>query len=101
MIYILHFSRPLFHARHYIGYTGFDDLEIRMKRHLSGRGAKIMKAAVEAGITFEIAAILPGDRTEERRLHRLNNTAKICPLCRYLAKEKAELDAIASSQPAQ
>jgi len=94
VIYILHFSRPLFHAQHYIGYTGAADMEERMQRHRSGRGAKIMKAVFEAGIDVEIAAILPGDRTEERRLHRQGNTKRICPLCRFLAKEKEELNTL-------
>lgn len=89
MIYILHFSRPFHHAQHYIGYTGKDDAEDRLKRHREGRGARLLAAVAQAGITWEITAVLPGDRTEERRLHRLNNTRKLCPLCQYLTREKA------------
>lgn len=87
MIYILHFDPPLHRARHYMGYTGFEDAEERLKRHLSGRGARIVAAAVAAGCKVEVTAVLPGDRNEERRLKRMGNTRRLCPLCRYLDRE--------------
>lgn len=74
MIYLLHFSRSYRHARHYLGFT--NDLEARLAAHRAGRGSPLVAAAVRAGIDFELAAIWPGDRTEERRLHRYRNSPK-------------------------
>ncbi|MBU6231704.1 endonuclease [Patescibacteria group bacterium] len=102
MIYILHFNTPYKHATHYIGYTAsVDSLETRIGHHLDGRGARLMNAVARAGITFELAAIFPGDRTLERKLHKQSAASpsrgiySICPLCRYLAREKAELSKLA------
>lgn len=52
-VYLLHFERPFKHARHYMGYA--DNLERRLVEHSTGRGARLMKAVVEAGIDFVIA----------------------------------------------
>ena len=81
VIYLLHFQRSYHHARHYLGYT--DDLEARLASHRAGRGSPLVAAAVGDGIEFELAATWPGDRTEERRLHRYcNSPRRLCPICR-------------------
>ena len=38
MIYLIHFDRPLHHARHYLGYCADGTLEVRLIRHRAGRG---------------------------------------------------------------
>ena len=81
LIYLLHFDRSYRHARHYLGYT--EDLEARLAAHRAGRGSPLVAAAVRDGIGFQLAATWPGDRTEERRLHRYRNSPRrLCPICR-------------------
>jgi hypothetical protein len=93
VIYLLHFERSYKHARHYLGWT--TNLEERLERHRAGRGSPLIAAAVADGIQFELAATWPGDRHEERRLHRYKNSgARLCPICRE------ERRARRSAQPA-
>jgi len=81
VIYLLHFERSYHHARHYLGYT--DDLESRLAAHRAGRGSPLVAAAVRDGIDFDLAATWPGDRHQERRLHRYRNSPRrLCPICR-------------------
>ena len=81
VIYLLHFERSYHHARHYLGYT--DDLEARVAAHRAGHGSPLVAAAVRDGIEFCVAATWPGDRREERRLHRYRNSPRrLCPICR-------------------
>ena len=81
VIYLLHFERSDHHARHYLGYT--DDLESRLAAHRAGRGSPLVAAAVRDGIDFDLAATWPGDRHQERRLHRYRNSRRrLCPICR-------------------
>ena len=81
VIYLLHFERSFKHARHYLGWT--EDLDRRLAQHRAGRGSPLIAAAIADGITFELAATWPGDRTDERRLHRYKNSpGRLCPICR-------------------
>jgi hypothetical protein len=81
VIYLLHFERSYHHARHYLGYT--DDLEARVAAHRAGHGSPLVAAAVRDGIEFCVAATWPGDRHEERRMHRYRNSPRrLCPICR-------------------
>ncbi len=79
-IYLLHFERPLAHARHYIGYTA--DLPARLEEHRSGRGARLLEVVTEAGIGFSVARTWEGDRTLERRLKNRKESPRLCPVCR-------------------
>jgi predicted GIY-YIG superfamily endonuclease len=84
-VYLLHFDRPLAHARHYIGST--DDLERRLHEHEQGNGARLMAAVARAGIPWRLARtkswpqLLPGDRVWERRLKRYKKSRRLCPFC--------------------
>lgn len=80
MGYLLHFQRFYHHARHYLVYS--DDLDARVAAHRAGRGSPLVAAAVRDGIDFELAATWPGDRHEERGLHRYRNSPRrLCPIC--------------------
>jgi hypothetical protein len=84
LIYLLHFERSYYHARHYLGYT--DNLEARVAAHRAGHGSPLVAAAVRDDIEFCVAATWPGDRSEERRLHRYRNSPRpLCPICRGTA----------------
>jgi predicted GIY-YIG superfamily endonuclease len=47
-VYLLHFDRPLKHAKHYLGYA--NDLQARLEQHRSGNGARLIQVVQEAGI---------------------------------------------------
>jgi hypothetical protein len=88
-VYLIHLQRPYRHARHYLGWTL--DVERRLAVHRAGGGSPLLRAAVAAGISFEVARTWPGDRHLERRLHRYKNTpARLCPICRSKVTPPAE-----------
>ena len=88
-VYLLHFEKPLSHARHYIGFANGEGLEARIASHRAGTGAKIMAAVVEAGIDFEVVKTWtrdpktggPASRLTERDLKRQRNATRMCPIC--------------------
>lgn len=81
MIYLIHFDRPLAHAKHYMGST--TNLEERLECHRSGNGksARLMQVIHELKIPWRLARTWPGGRTKERRLKRLKNAPRLCPIC--------------------
>lgn len=90
-VYLLHFDKPLHHARHYVGYVEYD-LEQRIEHHLAGRGARLVAAVVAAGIDVQLARVWPGaNRTFERRLKRWHGSARFCPLCNPAVAGRATL----------
>lgn len=79
-VYLLHFTQPLAHARHYLGWT--DDLVGRLVKHGDGQGARITQVCVERGITWSLARTWDGaDRTFERHLKKSKMSPRLCPLC--------------------
>jgi hypothetical protein len=81
MIYLIHFDRPLHHARHYLGYCADGTLEVRLIRHRGGRGARLLAVLRELGIGWRVVRVLDGDRRFERRLKAAGST-RLCPVCR-------------------
>ena len=79
MVYLLHFDTPYKHARHYLGST--DNLDVRLKAHRNGTGARLVEVVVGAGITFTLARVWEGDRILERRLKNQHNAPRLCPIC--------------------
>jgi predicted GIY-YIG superfamily endonuclease len=85
VVYLVHLdqklgsSHPLGGARHYLGQT--QDLEQRLETHRAGLGARILAAAVERGISFDVVRTWDGGREVERRLKRQHNAPKMCPRC--------------------
>lgn len=85
MVYLLHFSKNLHHARHYIGFCEDrpENPKKRIERHKRGDGSKLVKAVVESGIKINIVRTWPGkDRHFERGLKRQKNSHRYCPVCR-------------------
>ena len=74
-IYILEFSRPLSHARYYVGWTQ-QPVSERVARHRNGQGAKITRAAVAAGITLKLIYTRTGTRDDERAIKNRKNTPR-------------------------
>lgn len=80
-VYLLHFSRPYFHARHYLGFTTRPDE--RLKEHFGGYGSPLVRAVVEAGIEIFVARTWEQVTwTFEKRGHRCHRTRRSCPICR-------------------
>ncbi len=85
MVYLICFSRPYYHARHYIGYCNDkeESLEQRIERHKRGDGAKLLRAVSHAGIDFEVVRVWPdGNRELERKLKSRKKAWRLCPHCR-------------------
>ena len=78
-VYLLHFDRPLKHARHYLGYA--EDLGARLERHRAGNGARLMEVIATAGITWRLARTWEGGRKLERQLKRRKEAPALCPIC--------------------
>jgi hypothetical protein len=79
-IYLLHFERAYYHARHYLGWTE-GEIEQRLDRHMIGTGARLISVVTEAGIGLEVAKLWAGTRALERRLKNRKNSPKLCPIC--------------------
>lgn len=89
MIYLIHFSEPLHHARHYIGYTeSAESLPTRLEAHRSGTGAKILKALNGYGIGYEVVKTWHGDRKLERKLKNRKKSSTLCPICQNKRNRK-------------
>jgi predicted GIY-YIG superfamily endonuclease len=79
-VYVLHFDPAYRHARHYVGWAA--DPDARIAAHLAGHGSPLVRAAVSAGASVRVAALIAGSRHLERRLKNWHKTGQFCPLCR-------------------
>jgi predicted GIY-YIG superfamily endonuclease len=79
-IYLLHFSEPYKHARHYLGFS--EDLTMRFDAHSKGQGARLMQVIIEAGLSFELARTWQGSHKDERRIKNRKEAPRLCPICR-------------------
>jgi len=80
-VYLLHFSRPYKHCRHYIGFTE-RPVDARFAQHLNGHGSALTAAAEARGITFEIARTWDNvDQSLEFILKSRGESRKLCPIC--------------------
>jgi hypothetical protein len=73
-------SHPRGAAGHYLGTT--IDLDRRLATHREGRGARMLAAANERGIAYDVVRTWPGGRDVERRIKRQRNAPRLCPACR-------------------
>lgn len=80
-VYLLHFSRPYGHCRHYIGFTE-RTIEKRTHEHLNGYGSALTNAAEEVGITFDVARTWEDvDQSVEFLLKSWADGPALCPIC--------------------
>ena len=91
-VYLFHFNAPMGNlanpraqAQHYLGFT--DDLDTRIAKHLAGRGAKIVAAALSKGLIFELYH-WPACLATEKLVKRTKKTALYCPACCAAAHRK-------------
>jgi predicted GIY-YIG superfamily endonuclease len=64
-------------AQHYLGMS--QDPARRLISHREGTGARMLAAAVERGIPFDIVRTWPGGRELERTMKSHHNARKWCP----------------------
>jgi predicted GIY-YIG superfamily endonuclease len=96
--YLLHFSEPYQHARHYSGTAA--DLQARLAEHEAGRGSRLLQVAKAAGITWTLARTWPGGRTRERQLKNQGGASRRCPECGVTPRSNpAERKDIGMKQP--
>ena len=84
-VYLFHFHQPLGNpenrramASHYVGFA--EDLTARLLKQLSGKGAKIVAAALERGISYDLYH-WPATLEVEKLIKARHNTAVYCPTC--------------------
>lgn len=80
IVYLIHFAKPLGHARHYIGTTRV--YQSRMRAHRAGRGAAILRACMVQGINWRVVRKWYGSRKLERQLKARKDSAALCPVCK-------------------
>ncbi len=89
-LYLLHFSRPYKHARHYLGST--QNLRQRLAEHATGRGANLIRIIQEAGISWSLARVWENaSRADEAKLKKHQHNARLCPLCNPTAARRGKL----------
>lgn len=83
MVYLIHFHKPLKHARHYLGFCATDDsLDKRLTDHLCGMGARLLEVLFEVGIEWSCVRVWYGaDRKFERKLKDAKHGGRFCPVC--------------------
>ncbi len=86
VVYLLHFSRPLAHAKHYLGSA--QNLDERLAEHQRGQGARLTQVVLELGISFECVRTWKGGRKEEREFKNWKKATALCPLCRQEVNAK-------------
>jgi hypothetical protein len=91
--YLLHFSQPYKHARHYQGWAASSgSLNSRLADHEEGNGARLLQVAKAAGITWTLARTWPGGRGRERQLKNQGGASRRCPECGVIPRTtRAEL----------
>src|SRR5262245_11224638 len=89
-VYLFHFTPRYKHAGHYTGYA--DDLPTRITEQLAGRGAHLVRIALQNGCTLHLAKIWQGkDRKFERKLKNRGSAARYCPICRGLVASAVDV----------
>lgn len=79
IIYLIHFSEPFRHARHYLGWT--TDLAERLWAHKIGRGSNLISHVNAAGIAWHVVRTYTGDRNLERRIKHSGGLGRCCNVC--------------------
>lgn len=82
MLYLIALERPLGNERHqarfYLGYCGEDRVLQRLEEHRAGKGAKMLRAANQRGIGYQIVMTWPGStRKLERKLKNHKNHKRL------------------------
>ena len=71
VLYLLHFSEPLHHARHYLGFTAGISAARRVSQHRAGRGGPLTRAARRSGIELYLAWQAEGEQRRRASVEAL------------------------------
>lgn len=78
-VYLLHFSKPVAHARHYLGFT----TRTPEQRLADGsKAARLVRVARGRGAEVTVARTWNGGRHLERHLKSRKDAPQLCPICR-------------------
>ena len=93
-VYIIHFDKSYYRARHYVGITSLSLMD-RLKKHINKGGSKLTAAAAKAGINFTIHEICQKNtrseaRQEEKRIKARHEGGLFCPLCHNEVKRRKQ-----------
>lgn len=82
IVYLIHLEKPVNPdrpAQHYLGWT--TNLSNRIEQHRTNQGAKILKAANQRNIKWEVVATWNCGRGGEVQFKRRRNHKRYCPKC--------------------
>ena len=80
-VYLINFSDPVGHNRHYRGWTGRADWADRFREHVTGRGAKLTRRAVRLGVEMTVVRTWPGTPAREKQIKQQGSAFRQCPVC--------------------
>jgi predicted GIY-YIG superfamily endonuclease len=79
-VYLLCIRPPLKHASHYAGWTE-GPVEDRLARHLAGTGARLIRAALKAGLSVHLVRTWAGATRAFERILKKCGKKQLCPHC--------------------
>jgi len=86
--YLLHFQRPIHGAQHYLGWSA--DIRRRVRLHLSGRGAWLVRQALKAGIEVQLVRIWPSVARKYEYVLKRRTPKRYCALCHRMPALEGE-----------
>jgi predicted GIY-YIG superfamily endonuclease len=80
--YLLHFESPVprTRAQHYLGWSV--NIARRVRLHFNGRGARLVRQALKAGIGVELVRVWPDALRQQERTLKRRVPKSYCPKCR-------------------
>lgn len=79
-VYLVHFARAHWGARHYLGFS--TNIPQRVRAHRAGRGAPLLRAVTRRGIRWRVVRIWRRkDGFFEQRLKHNHALRDLCPVC--------------------
>ena len=78
--YLLHFESPIFGAQHHLGWAV--DIDRRVRTQLNGRGARLVRQALRAGIGVQLVRVWPDLDLKQERFLKRRTPKTYCPTCR-------------------
>ena len=86
--YLLHFERPIYGAQHYLGWSV--DIRRRVRLHLNGRGARLVRQALRAGIGVQLVRVWPTVARKHEYVLKRQTPKRYCPRCQRIAALEGE-----------
>ena len=83
--YLIHFDEPIGNAQHYLGFA--PDLQVRMAKHRSNKGAQLTAIANNRGIGYKVVRIwkVPEPFYKAEKYLKGLGASDLCPHCsRYI-----------------